>query len=328
MTTTMLAAVHVGSGQVEVRECVRPVPGPGEVLVRVDRAAICGSDLHNIFDGVSYPGYRDPGGAVEPGRPGHEGVGTVVESRSDDFAEGDRVLVLSIGSYAEYMAAPAAQCARLPDGQAFDRMLMAQTLGVCVYGLDRFWPQTSSTARVATVIGAGAIGLHFVQLVKRQGFGTVIVSDLSPERLAAATALGADAVVLAGEQSVAEATMDLTGGEGADLVVEAAGHDATRAEAVGAVRTYGRLGFFGYPEAVPAAFPFDRLFWKSPVTVEVVKGAQRLAGLPTFREAIMLIAADEVNLDHHLGTEFPLVRIGEALEVARERRAIKVQLVP
>jgi L-iditol 2-dehydrogenase len=275
---------------------------------------------------VCYPGYRNASGAVEPGRPGHEGVGTVVASRSDDFREGDRVLVLSVGSFAQYMTAPAAQCVALPDGQPFDHMLMAQQLGVCVYGMDRFWPPGTHGA-VATLIGAGSIGLHFLQLIRRRGFETIIVSDVCRDRLAAATALGADLVVSAGEQSVAEATMDLTGGQGADLVVEAAGYEATRDDAIACVRTYGRIGMFGYPEATQAPFPFDRLFWKSPVSLEVVKGAQRVAGLPTFREAIRLIAAGEVSLDHHLGTQYRLTEIDEALCVARARTAIKVQLI-
>jgi L-iditol 2-dehydrogenase len=326
MNNKMIAAVHVGPGQVEVREVGRPEPGPGELLVKVDRAAICGSDLRTIFDGIRHPGYPDH---PAPGLPGHEAVGTVVVSMSDEFSPGDRVLVLSPGSFTQYMGPPAKMCVPIPPGAPSDRMLMAQQLGVCVYAMDQFWPRSRPAEGVAVLIGAGSIGLHFLQLIKRRGFERVIVSDRSEMRLRAARELGASQTILAPGASVLAAVMDATDGLGAHLAVEAAGCDETRGQAMSCVRRGGRVGLFGYPDRTgPSEFPFFDMFFKGAISVEIALGAQQVEGLPSFAEAVDLISGGEVVLDHHLGTEYPLTDIDKALRAARELTAIKVQLVP
>src|SRR5271156_653398 len=204
----MIAAVHCGPGQVEVREVDRPEPGPGELLVKVDRAAICGSDLRAIFDGIHHPGYPGFPAAPAPGHPGHEAVGTVVVSLSEEYTPGDRVLVLSHGSFTQYMVSPAKMCVPIPAEAPFERMLMAQQLGVCVYAMDQFWPRSRPAEGVAVLIGAGSIGLHFLQLIKRRGFEGVIVADRSQARLQAASELGASQTVLAPGASILDAVMD------------------------------------------------------------------------------------------------------------------------
>jgi L-iditol 2-dehydrogenase len=325
---TMIAAVHYGHGQIEAREVEYPEPGPGELLIKVDRAAICGSDVHTVFDGIYHRGHPGFPSTPVPGRPGHEAVGTVVISNSDAFSAGDRVLVMAHGTFTQYMAAPAAMCVPIPDGQPFDRMLMAQQLGVCVYAMDQFWTRTRPAEGVAVLIGAGSIGLHFLQLIKRRGFEQVIVADLSEARLQAASALGASQVVLAPGGSVVDAVMAASEG-GAALALEAAGYDETRAQAMACVRSGGRVGLFGYPERTgPAEYPFYDLFWKGPISIEVALGAQHLDGLPTFHEAVGMIARSEVDVSHHLGTEFPLTEIGTAMQAARDMKAVKVQVVP
>jgi L-iditol 2-dehydrogenase len=325
----MIAAMHYGPGHIEPREVDVPVPGPGELLIKIARTAICGSDIHTVFDSIYHPGH--PGFPSEPvaGRPGHEAVGTVVVSHSERFTEGDRVLVLAHGTFTQYMVAPAGMCLPIPDDEPFDRMLMAQQLGVCVFAMDQFWPRSRRAGGVAVLIGAGSIGLHFLQLIKRRGFQHVIVADLSEARLQAARALGADQVVLAPGSSVVEAAMEATRGNGVELAVEAAGYDATRLQAMACVRAGGRVGLFGYPDRRgPSEYPFYDLFWRGPISIEIALGAQQVEGLPTFREAIDLITRHEVVLDQHLGVEFPLSEIGEAMHAAHEMKAVKVQLVP
>lgn len=324
---SMLAARKTAPGVMEVGHYRLPKPGEGELLVRVERAAVCGSDLHAIFEGLG--ALVDSGGDPEPGRPGHEAVGTVVVSRSPDFAEGQQVLVLSFGAFAQYMLSPASMCVALPPDQPLDQMLMAQQLGVVLYGMQRFWPGQDGAGRTATLIGAGSVGLHFLSLLRLWGFDRVVVSDVVPARVNLATALGADIAVDARSTSVVDATMRITDGTGADLVIEAVGLDATRAEAVACVRQYGRVGLFGYPESYGLApFPFSDAFWKAPVSIEVVKGAQWVPGLPAFHEALDLIASGKVDVSPFLGTEFALADIGLALALARDAGAVKVQLLP
>jgi len=335
MGSAYLAACKTGPGQVELREFAVPGPGPGELLVRIDRAAICGSDLHAIFDNVGFLAGDDD--APQPGSPGHEAVGIVVQAgRGSGFTEGDHVLVLSIGAYAELTVAPADQCVRLAPDAPLDMMVMAQQLGVTHYAMRRFWPQPAPGDSISTgdstaaVLGAGSIGLNFLQLLRMRGFGQVIVSDVSPARLKLAEKLGADTVVLAPDESVVDAVMEATGGKGADLAVEAAGYDVTRSQAILSVRTLGRVGLFGYPESTsgPSPLPYADAFWKAPVSLEVVKGAQEVECLPDFHAAIDLISSGAISVDHLLGTEYPLAEITDALAVAHRREAIKVQVRP
>lgn len=191
----------------------------GQVLVRTRLAAICGSDLHKVFGETGPEQFPCP-----PGYPGHEGVGEVIESRTDAHRPGDLVLTTPTGpwsaAFADYQAVAAEFVVPLPDGLELEASLMAQQLGTVIFALKRFW--SGPPGETATVIGAGTAGLHFAQLLKLAGFARVIVADLCPHRLAAARRLGADATVLAPGESVVEATMDLTAGRVAELVVEAA----------------------------------------------------------------------------------------------------------
>jgi L-iditol 2-dehydrogenase len=240
---------------------------------------------------------------------------------------GDRVLVLQLGTYAEYMVAKEAALVKLPGDQPFDRMVMAQQLGVTLYAMERFWPD-SEPGRVATIIGAGPIGLFFLQLARMWGFEQIVVSDPEPSRLAAAKKLGATVTIQSSEQSVVEATHEISNGKGADLVIEAAGLDSARSQAIECVRTYGRIGYFGYPEASGMAeFPYNTAFWKGPISIEFVINAQGVAGLPHFHKAVDLIATGKIEVDYLLGQEFSLPEIDEAFKAARNRQFIKVQVV-
>jgi L-iditol 2-dehydrogenase len=319
----MKAAQLLGLGQVVVDEFPIPRPREGEVLVRMRRASICGSDIHVVYDGFLPDELPAP-----PGYPGHEGVGEVVESRAPDFAPGDPVLTVPLpvnsGCFAQYQAVLATSLVKLPSGIDPDRLLMAQQLGTTIYAFRRFWP--GEPGRVAAVLGAGSAGLFFVQQLRRLGFEKLVVSDLEAGRLEIARELGADVVVRAPGESVVEACLDLTGGEGADLVIEAAGYDTCRAQAVDAVRENGRLGFFGFPERRgDAPFPIDRAFRKAP-TIEFNVGTQREPGLRSFREAVAAIAEGKIEVGYLLAPTLPIEDAPAGLALARERAAGAVKV--
>jgi len=327
MPTLMKAVRLLDVGKVVVDEVPVPQPGPDQVLVKMRRASICGSDVHVVYDGFlpdEMPG--------RPGYPGHEGVGEVVQSRSPEFSPGDPVLTVPVppeaGCFAAYQVVAAGSLVKLPAGVDPERLLMAQQLGTTIYATRRFWPD--GAGRVAAVIGAGSAGLFFLQLLKRKGFEKLVVADLEPARLDIARELGADVVVRAPEESVVDACLDLTGGEGADLVVEAAGYDACRAQAVDAVRERGRLGFFGFPERRgQTPFPLEAAFRKAP-SIEFTSGTQREPGLRSFREAVELIVQGAVEIGYLLAPTLGLEQAPEALELARERGrgAVKINLDP
>lgn len=320
----MRAARLVAPGRMEVDQAPVPAPGPGEVLVRMRRASICGSDVHVVYDGFgpdALPAW--------PGYPGHEGVGEVIESLSAAFATGDRVLTVPVPAearcFAEYQVLPERFLVPLPADGEPGRLLMAQQLGTTVFAFRRFWPEPEG-APVATLIGAGSAGLFFLQQLRSAGFERVVVADRERARLEVAAELGAAVSVRAPEESVVEATMDLTAGRGADLVVEAAGYDVCRAQAVAAVREGGRLGFFGFPERHgDAPFPVAAAFRKS-VHIRFAGGAQREPGLVAFRDSVAAILSGEIEVGYCLAPSFSLERLPEAMEIARERGRGAVKL--
>lgn len=318
---TMLAAYVPAPGRVDVEEFPVPQPQRGQVLVRMRRASVCGSDVHTVFDGL----HREDA-LGHPGYPGHEGIGEVVESDAAGFTPGMAVLTVPPGwggsCFAQYQVLDERFLVPLPEADDRDRLLMAQQLGTTIYAMRKFW--AGDGGRVAAIIGAGSAGLFFLQQLRQLGFGTVVVADLEARRLDAARELGADVTVDARRESVVEAATDTTEGKGADMVIEAAGYDECRAQAVEAVRDHGRLGFFGFPERPGMApFPVQTAFRKG-VRLDFVSDTQFEPGLRSFRDALAAIRDRQVEVDYCLGSRFPLERTAEALAAARERESVKV----
>lgn len=334
--TRMRAAVLTAPGHVEVDDFPIPDLGPGDVLVRMTRASICGSDLHVVYDGFA-------GAFGKPGYPGHEGIGVVAESRSEGFRAGQVVLTVPVGlggqCFATHQVVPDAFLVPLPGDGDQDRLLFAQQLGTTIFAMRKFWPQDPVTGatpagleplepRCAVVIGAGSAGLFFVQLARRLGFEQIVVADPSAERRRLAPELGASETTDGTTEQLLDATLTASRGHGADLVIEAAGYDLCRDQAVQAVRPRGRIGCFGYPEKPGLApFPVQLCFRKAP-TIEFTVGTQREPGLRSFREAVREIQQGGLEVDYCRGTGFELDRAPEALDLAQARgAAVKVSLM-
>ena len=286
----------------------------GDLLVRTRYASICGSDLHVVKYGVE----TDPSLWV-PGYPGHEGVGQVVESRADGFAPGDDVLVVppvpESRCYAEWQRVRATSVIRL-DGPSvpLDHALMAQQLGTVLFAAGQH--PRDVTGRTVVVIGQGSAGLFWAWTLKRAGAARVIVADRSPTRLAASTGFGSDVRVDVRTDDLTEAVMDLTGGEGADFVVEAVGRRETLLQSVGLCRTGGALFWFGLPDTddpVPVDF---HLFFRRKLTAFSTYGAQLEPGLVSFRRALDHIRRGDIDVRPLLSHVLPVEEIAEAFRLA------------
>jgi L-iditol 2-dehydrogenase len=315
----MRAAVVPEPGRIEVREFPIPVARhDGDVVVRMSRASICGSDIHAVLHG-----FHNPTQLGRPGYPGHEGVGTIAESRSSRFTEGDVVLTVPIGReggcFADYQLIPDTQLVALPAGGDESRLLMAQQYGTTLYAMRLFWNEDERRRRVAAIMGAGSAGLFFVQQVVALGFEHVIVSDLNTDRLSIAKRLGATQTVRAPDSDITAAVDTVTSGEGADLVIEAAGYDSLRAEAIRSVATLGTVGFFGYPERYGMAeFPMFDAFDKI-VRIQWAAGTQSEPGLRSFRDAVEHIHSSQIEVDYCLTKSYPLSDVAEAFHVAERQ---------
>lgn len=271
----MKAAVIVEPHVAEIREIDRPSPQPGEALVEVEAAGVCGSDLH-AYEGTQ-PFFQYP----EVG--GHEIVGTVVEVNEPEEEptqilgrrqprpprEGARVVldpsmpcgecypcrtgrynccanmrVLGVhapGAFAEYMTAPLACLHGISEDVHADAAVMVEPLSIGV--------QSSTRARVTVedtvlIIGAGTIGLSVLQVCLSRG-ARVAVSDLSAGRRDIALEMGARVAVNPAEEDPREALAGEFGESGPSVVVEAVGTPETVRHALEVVAASGRVVMLG-----------------------------------------------------------------------------------
>jgi L-iditol 2-dehydrogenase len=317
------AARWVDLGRVVCEDVPVPSVADGEILVRTAYASICGSDLHGVFG-------QAPAEPADPGYPGHESVGEVVESRCPGFEPGDCVLTVPFAQdgrcLAEFQALPGSACVRLPAAAPLRHLLMAQQLGTVVYAL-RSHP-LDLVGKDVVVIGQGSAGAFFTFLLKRAGAARVLVSDKSPARLAYSRQLGADLAVDVNAADFRSAVLEATGGQGADLVVEAVGSRETFPLSLELAARGATLVWFGLPEgADDYPFSFSQFFRRS-LTAHARFGAQGEPGLESFRYAVRLIADGAIDVAPLLSHMLPIERVDEAFRIAHDRsdNALKVSI--
>jgi L-iditol 2-dehydrogenase len=319
----MKAARWAGLGRVECEDVPVPPVADGEVLVRTIYASICGSDLHEVY-------FETPPPLTAAGHPGHESVGEVVQSRCPGLAAGDLVLTVPHAAdgrcLAEFQALPGSACVRLPATGELSHLLMAQQLGTVIYALRR--RPLDLVGRDVAVIGQGSAGAFFTFLLKRAGAGRVLVSDLSPARLAYGRQLGADLAVDAGSTDFRAAVLEETGGRGAALVVEAVGSRKTFPLSLELAAVESSILWFGLPEGT-ADYPISfNDFFRRKLTAYSAYGAQGEPGLESFRYAVQLITGAAIDVSPLLSHMLPIEEVGQAFRIARERtgNALKVSV--
>ena len=239
----MRALVFTAPGTVELLDVPEPDPAPGDVLVQVRVAGICGSELH----GALRPGFRKP-----PLIMGHEFAGVSADGEAvvinpilscghcEECQRGLRHIcrkreiigVHRAGGFAERVAVPASALRPMPPGLSWEAAALIEPAANAVHAWNR--AGGAAGARVA-VIGCGAIGLLCAAVALSGGADRVDVSDLSPARLAAAQRLGAGA-----------AGLSLSGEY--DVVMDAVGSAATRAQSVAHQRPGGVAVWLGLAE--------------------------------------------------------------------------------
>jgi len=240
------AAQLIGPRNFEIVDVPTPEVSSGNCLVQIESWSICGSDIRNTYGTVlneeEYP--------FEPGHPGHEIAGTVVESFSDEFNSGDRVIVLPQGDIGvvEYIEALPGRMIRIPDEGGFDEWLMCQPSGTVLYACQQIG---TLLGKNVVVIGQGAIGLSFTAMIARSGAQKVIAADLFDYRLAYSKQFGATHTVNPSEEQLQEAVVDILGGQKPDVVIEAAGYTDTLNAALNLVTSFGTVVMFGIQQRSP-----------------------------------------------------------------------------
>ena len=239
----MKAARLVGPRQFEMVEAEVPAPLEGECLIRLEKISVCGSDIRHEFSHV-FPEEHYPG---RLGVPGHECAGTVVESKSQEFQEGQRVIIypgrgVRSGGLVEYIAATPDWMCALPEEGDLAEWVLCQPSGTVLYSVQQMG---SLLGKDVVVVGQGVIGLSFTMLTAKLGAQRVIGIDPLDYRLEWSRKMGATDTINPDRDDVAAAVQDLTGGLGADVVVEAAGYPDSFNMALRLVKQFGQVMVFG-----------------------------------------------------------------------------------
>lgn len=251
----MKALQLVKPRQFEAVSVARPEPGDGQILVRLERVVLCGSDIPKfvgLWRGLSYP--------LPVGMPIHECVGTVTDSRSPRFHAGDRVVAVPQGDQglAEYYVAAAAKAVHIPAVLAdTDVNLLIQPLSTVVCGVDRLG---DVAGRSAAVVGLGPIGLLTTWLLCQRGAQVVGIDPLA-WRCAAARHLGAARTHDVHSGRVLEVATQREAWQAADICVEAVGQQTrTINDCLSLVRHQGQVLALGVPLEPVYAFDYMRFF--------------------------------------------------------------------
>jgi L-iditol 2-dehydrogenase len=308
----MVAVQAVGPRRVEPVEVPAPVPGDREVLVRTEFASICGSDLHQVWHGWNVHDWPQP-----PGYPGHEGVGEVLVSRSELFKPGDHVLTvphfLISRCFAAYQAVHEKYLVKLPDGGPRSRLLMGQQLATVIWGA-RQLPHL--IGRTCVVMGQGSAGLFWDFVLRRAGAERVIAVDPVKHRLKVGLQMGAQVAIDQTGPAATKAISELTGGQGADVVIEAVGSAPTLSQAFDIVRPGGTVVLFGLPESDgPVPFRFDAFFRKRCIAY-TCHGSQDEPGLVAVRQAVDWIATGQIDVAPVLTHFLPASNAQAAFDLA------------
>jgi L-iditol 2-dehydrogenase len=346
--TTMKAVVLHEADEMRVES--RPVskPAPGEALVKVNCASICGTDvkvLHRTLQG-------QPAG---PFIMGHEYAGTVVALGPDvdEFRVGDRVAVevhkgcercencikgwytsclnygdlskghrakglTCDGGFAEYAVNHINTLYRLPDNLTFEQACMVTTAASPLWAIDLMGGYLAG--ETVLVQGPGPIGLIAVQLCKALGAERVILTGTRDERLAVGSRLGADHVINVRKENLAERVRELTSGKGADSVLECAGGPTSMQEALENVKRGGRIGVVAWYTG-PVTMDMN-LAVRSNVRIYAARGE---GGMNSGR-SLTLMSQGKIVADPIITHHFRLDEVHEAFRTYMERlgNALKV----
>ena len=300
------AAVIRESRSAELVEVPVPDPGAGEVRLRLEGSGVCGSDLA-VWTGRPWFEYPRPAGA-----PGHEGWG-VVDAVGDGvarLAEGDRVAGLSYNAYADYDLARAEDLVPLPDG--IDHF-PGEALGCAVNVVRRSGIEAGDTV---ALVGAGFLGCLVGQLAADAGARVIAISRRS-SALETAREMGA-AETIALDDPVLERVEELTGGELCDVVVEAAGVQATLEAAGPLTKTRGRLVIAGFHQDGSRQVDMQLWNWRG---LDVVNAHERdpRVYVEGIREAARAVSEGRLDPSPLYTHRFGLDQVDQALEAAVER---------
>lgn len=315
---------------IKLAACEDPVPSGVATLIRVTHSGVCGTDL-KIYRGeipVRYPRIM-----------GHEIAGEIIGA-------GQRVLIDPMifcgecfhcragqsnlcphgkvmgrdadGGFADSVAVPGGNVHPLPSNIESSVAPLLQVLATCVHAqrLAPFFPGES-----VVVIGLGVTGQLHAQLARARGARPVIGISRSPFKRNLADSFGVDLTLDPGDDAAAAVRKE-TSGRGADLVIETTGKSAAFAEAVAMARHGGKILLFGINTDASADLPFYQLYFKE---LNIINA--RAAQPQDYVSSITLVERGLIVCEPLITHQFPLERLGEALETAESDAEDRLKII-
>ena len=330
----MKTATWRGGARFTIDDVPDPAPGPGQALVAVHAAGICGTDVHatqGLFPwmpplvmGHEYTGVvQDVGRGVSKRLIGRAvacepsyGCGRCPECKEERVSQCPKCT--RVGGFAERVALPVANLHPLPRGLDPLTAAMTEPASCCLAGLEQFRMPKGATV---VVIGGGIMGLLTMVLARRRGATKLILSDPLEERRTMAKRVGASVVVDPATENLRERVLALTGGRGADVVCEAVGKPALVAEALTMVRPNGVVQLVGVnPKGSHLPLDLFDVHYRE-ISIHGAFGRGR-----SFRRALALMP--KLGVKSLITARFPLARIEDAFAHATAGRGVKTLITP
>ncbi len=276
----MLRAIMTKPGKIDFIKIEKPVPLKDEILVKIKRIGICGSDLHVFHGKHPYTDY--------PIVQGHEVSGIIEEAGPpvDGFVPGDRVILMpqitcgrcypckngmyyicnelkvigfqTDGAAQEYFTINKEMVLKIPEGITLNEGAMIEPAAVAVHALGR---GGDISGKKVLILGAGPIGNLVGQAAKGLGASKVMITDLSTFRLTIAKECSIDFTVNTGEEDLGEAILENFGEDGVDIILECVGSQETISQALSVARKGSNIiivGVFGEKPVADLGLVQDR----------------------------------------------------------------------
>jgi len=329
----MIQVILTEPQKIELRELDKPVPQEGEVLIKVKRIGICGSDIHAYYG--KHPYIKCP--IVQ----GHEFSGQIVELGKgvSDFKIGDRVTVMpqltcghcyqcqhgdyhicdnlkvigcqANGAAQEFLAVPQNLLIKLPEAIDYDYGAMVEPVAVGVHAVKKL---SAVKERKVLVLGAGPIGNLTAQAARALGAGALMIADISDFRLEIARKCGIDFPVNNMKQDLGKELREKFGQAGADSIIECVGSEKTINQAISLARKGSEIivvGVFGEKPVVDFGLIQDR---------ELKVIGSLMYKKADYETAIDLIQTGKLQLQPLITRHFSLKEYAEAYKYIESNR--------
>jgi threonine dehydrogenase-like Zn-dependent dehydrogenase len=334
MAQMLAARLHVPSRTLRLDEVPRPQPGPGEVLVKVEAAGVCLSDVH-LIDGTLTP-LLLPGDTVTLG---HEVSGTVAEVGAGvtAWSPGQRVVLYAgevrdgvtytrgvdyDGGWAEYALSAETALTLLPDAIPFEQGAIIPD------AVSTPWGAITETgavrpAEAVGVWGVGGLGVHAVQLLRAVGACPVVAVDPNPVARERALAAGADLALDSADPELAQVVRAATGGAGLAAAFDFAGVPPVREQALSVLAPKGRLVLVGLTDK-PLTVRDGTRFSYLQQRILGHYGSDMPVALP---QLLRLIEGGRLDFSGSISGVLPLAEAAEAVARLEKKEGDPIRLI-